>query len=304
MKRIKLLFTLVATFLSFTLWAQETQPWDIPEDQADKTAPAMFTPDMAKVGKDVYLKTCTSCHGDPGKNNPAKLNPVPSDLASPGVASQSDGTLHYKIVHGKGLMPAFKNTLSATDIWNVIAYIRSFHTDYVQLEPRVIKTFGGSSLKLTLEYLKEELKFKVLAVGVKDEMETPAEGVELALFANRYFGKLQLGESKTTNARGEAFFDVPENLPGNEKGELTLQAKVVDTDTYGDVLTNGVFAAGEPTNKPGLTEKRAMWNVGSMAPWWISLVYPLGVLAVLGTIGYILLLLKKVYSQGNDASDN
>jgi mono/diheme cytochrome c family protein len=304
MKRIKILITLAAIFLSFSLWAQETKPWDIPEDQANKTAPAMFTPDMAKVGKDVYLKTCTSCHGDPGKNNPAKLNPVPSDLASPGVASQSDGTLHYKIVHGKGLMPAFKNTLSATDIWNVIAYIRSFHTGYVQPEPRVIKTFGGSSLKLTLEYLKDELKFKVMAVGVKDEIETPAEGVELALFTNRYFGKLKLGESKTTNAQGEAFFDVPEGLPGNEKGELTLQAKVVDTDTYGDVLASGVFAAGEPSNKPGLTEKRAMWNVGSKAPWWISLAYPLGVLAVLGTIGYILLLLKKVYSQGNDASEN
>lgn len=302
MNRNKTIVGIIALFIAISLHAQDTT-WEVPDDQKGKTAPMMFTPDMEKAGAEVYLKNCKSCHGDVGKNNVAKLNPPPPDLASSLVSSETDGSLHYKIGHGKGLMPAFKNTLSNTDIWNVISYIRSFHKDYVQPKPSEAAAFAGKAIKLSMDYLADQGKFRIVAMGKEKEKDVPAEGVEVALFINRYFGKLKIGENKATNKEGEVFFEVPKKLPGNIEGDLQLEAKVVDSEKYGDAVANAEYKAGVPTDKPSLTAKRAMWNVRTKAPWWITLAYPLAVLGVFGTILYILLLLKKINTIGKKTSD-
>jgi len=299
MNRTHKLLTLFLLSLALTGWAQESV-WEVPADQAQKTAPALFTKEMQKSGQEVYLKNCKSCHGDPTQNNMAKLNPLPKDLGSLEVSKQSDGSFHYKLQVGKGLMPSFKNTLSNTDIWNVISYIRTFHKEYVQPKPTEVSSFGGSAVTLTLNYLPDLKQFKVLAMGKDKEKEVPAEGVEISLFAKRYFGLLKIADNQTTNKQGEVIFEEPKKLPGDKEGNLTVTAKAVDGEKYGDASVTKDFVAGVATQKPSLTEPRAMWNVVSKAPWWVTIAYPLAVLGVLGTIGYILLLLKKIYFLGKE----
>jgi hypothetical protein len=161
-------------------------------------------------------------------------------------------------------------------------------------------TFGGSAVKLALEYLAVAKQFRVIAMGKDNDKDVPAEGVEIALFAERYFGNLKLADSKTTNKDGIVLFDAPDNLPGDKEGVLKVLAKVTDTDTFGEASAKAEIKAGIPSNKPSLTEQRALWNVVSKAPWWITIAYPLAVLAAFGTIGYILLLLKKIYGLGKE----
>jgi len=297
LKHLLLIFFICSNFLVF---GDET-PWPVPADQAAITAPAMFTIDMVKMGEEVYLKNCKSCHGEIGKNNMVKLNPLPKDLST--VGAQTDGSFYYKIKEGRVAMPSFKNTLSVEDKWHVIAYIRSFHKDYVQPQPNVAVSFGGSAVTLKLEYIEVEKQFKVSAMGKDKGKDIPAEGVEIALFAERYFGNLKLADNKSTNKEGIVLFDLPKNLPANAEGLLKVLAKVTDPDKYGDALAKAEIKAGIPTNKPGLTEKRAMWNVVSKAPWWITIAYPLAVMAAFGTIGYIILLLKKIYVLGKDTTE-
>jgi mono/diheme cytochrome c family protein len=303
MNQIKNIAFFALVLSSFFAHGQENT-WVVPDDQRDKTAPALFNETMEKAGAEVYIKNCKSCHGDPGKNNVAQLNPLPPDMDSKLVSSETDGALHFKIANGKGLMPAFKNTLSNADVWNVISYIRTFHKNYVQPEPNEASVFGGSTIKLTLEYLANEQKFKVLALGKEKEKEIPAEGVDIVLFTKRYFGKLKLGEAKASNKDGIVFFDVPKNMPGNKEGILAIEARIVDTEKFGDASASGEYNAGVPTDKPSLTEKRAMWNVVSKAPWWITFAYPLAVLGVLATIFYIALLLKKIFIIGKESTKN
>lgn len=296
----KYLFISSIVFCFMGLKAQENT-WVVPDEQQDKTAPTMFSPEMVKEGEALYLKNCASCHGNPTQDNMNKfLKPIPSDLGSETVEKQTDGSLFFKITTGKGTMPSFKNVLSSSDTWNIISYVRSFHKNYIQPEPRIAKSFSGKEVSLKLSYLPENGKFIVTALGKEGETETPAEGVEIAIFTKRYFGKLKIADNKNTNKDGIARFDIPKSLPGDSIGNLEITAKVVDTEKYGEGKTTEIFKAGIENNKPSLTEKRAMWNVGRKAPWWITFAYPLAVLSVLATIGYILLLLKKIFVLGKN----
>jgi len=297
MKIIKNILSLLFIASYLFVNADET-PWPVPEDEQKKTAPALFTNEMKDSGKEIYLKNCKSCHGDIGQNNMVPLNPLPKDLST--VGAQSDGSFYYKIKEGRITMPSFKNTLSVADKWNVIAYIRSFHKDYLQPEPTKLVEFGGSAVTLILDFLEETNQFKVIANGKDKDVIVPAEGVEVAIFTERFFGNLKLADNKVTNKDGVALFEIPKKLPGDEHGNLKVIAKIADAEKYGEVEVSKEFSAGLPNNVPGLTEQRAMWNIVSKAPWWITFAYPIAVLAVFGTIGYILLLLRKVFLLGKE----
>ena len=54
-----------------------------------------------------------------------ELNIHPAKLSDPKVATESEGTLFWKITTGKKPMPAFGKRFSETDRWNLVNYIRT-----------------------------------------------------------------------------------------------------------------------------------------------------------------------------------
>lgn len=295
MKTIAKSLIIFFVFSNLLVLGEET-PWFVPQDKDDKTAPAIFTNDMAKAGNSLYQTNCKSCHGDIGANNMIKLDPLPKDLGT--VGTQSDGAFYYKIKEGRGSMPNFKNTLSVSDKWAVISYIRTFHTNYMQPKPHIAVVFAGNNIALELEYVAKNSQFKVSALGQEKGNDVYVEGVEISLFTERYFGNMKVTDNTTTNKKGVALFDLPKNLPADSAGNLRLIAKVTDAELYGEISIRKDIKAGVPTYKPSLTEQRAMWNVVTKAPLWITLAYPLSVLSVLIVLGYIVLLLRRIYILG------
>lgn len=89
-----------------------------------------------RQGNLLYEKYCVVCHGLSGEGdgfNAYNLNPRPYSLSdSTYMTALSNETLMEIISFGgKGvnksvLMPAYQNTLSKTQISNVVAYIRTF----------------------------------------------------------------------------------------------------------------------------------------------------------------------------------
>ena len=121
---------------------------------------------------------------------------------------------------------------------------------------------------------------------------------EIVLFVKRYFGRLQVDKTFRTDNEGKASFIFPNDLPGDKNGNLELIVKVNDNN-YGEIESNAILKKGIPTDKPALTEKRAIWNIMAKAPFWILLTYFLGVSLVLAVFLYIGCNLYKLWKLGN-----
>ncbi len=79
-------------------------------------------------GKALYTTYCVACHGNKGKGDgpaAAGLSKLPADHTSSIVQKQTDGALFWMISNGNTPMPAYSQSLSKTQIWELVNYIRS-----------------------------------------------------------------------------------------------------------------------------------------------------------------------------------
>ena len=81
-------------------------------------------------GKKVYVEKCLECHGQKGKGDgpeAADLEKKPADYTDKAKMSKfTDEDLKKVTREGKKPMPAFGKKLSAKEIEDVTAYIRTF----------------------------------------------------------------------------------------------------------------------------------------------------------------------------------
>ena len=106
----------------------KSDKWLSPAASAAKKNPITSTPESIGAGQKIYSKTCVMCHGKTGDaNGPAviELNIHPAKLSDPKLATESDGSLFWKITTGKKPMPAYGKRFSETDRWNLVNYIRT-----------------------------------------------------------------------------------------------------------------------------------------------------------------------------------
>ena len=287
--RLLLAILFVLGFASATFAAG----WDVPADKKAKNSNIKFDKASASEGEGIYTKNCLSCHGNPGKGNMMKsLNPIPPDLSAAQTQALTDGELQYILAVGRGLMPSFQNVMSESDRWKIISYLRSSNKNYVQV---ISKTDPAKSelVKIKTSYDNQKNKVNVLVTANEKTGVVVLKGAQVSLFAKRYFGNLQIEKQIVTDPNGIATFTFPTDLPGDKEGTVDLVVKVSD-DVYGEIESVSSFKIGVPTNLPGLTEKRAMWNVVTKAPIWLILTYLSGVLIVSACLIYVLLSLFKL----------
>jgi cytochrome c oxidase cbb3-type subunit 3 len=72
-----------------------------------------------------YQAKCAGCHGADGKGSPAMVKSMRvRDFASPEVQKESDEELIAITANGKNKMPGYAKSLKATQIKDLVAYIR------------------------------------------------------------------------------------------------------------------------------------------------------------------------------------
>jgi mono/diheme cytochrome c family protein len=295
MTRIFLVLLLITLF-ACQLSAQE---WIVPAENAAKLSPFAFSDSTRKVGGNLYNLNCKSCHGDPGKNNAVKLVPPPPDPVSTQMQKNTDGSLFYKVSEGRVLMPSFKNTLSAADLWRIISFIRGFNDKYSQeVAPKPAAGTFLEKVNFKITWDKDWGQVQIAVTSLKEQKRIPVPGAELKLFAKRYFGNLPIGETKTTDNQGIALFSFPTNLPGDSAGVVTLLVQPVDQGAFGETKAEASLAIGVPTNRQPLNEQRALWNVVQKTPIWLLLTYIFSVLTVWGFIFYVMLQLRMIFKSG------
>jgi mono/diheme cytochrome c family protein len=84
-------------------------------------------------GRQLFHRYCEVCHGPEAHGDgpaSASLPEHPEDLTR--IAPPPyfpDGVVAYRIANGQQSMPAWKDVLSADEIWDLINFIRSLHRE-------------------------------------------------------------------------------------------------------------------------------------------------------------------------------
>lgn len=121
---------LLTLFLCLLFLAASSQKQKFP---APASADALVNPLKANAqatleGKKVYIQYCAPCHGNKGKGDgiaaPGLPKP-PADHTSEFVQKQTDGALFWIISEGNNPMPIYKGTLTETQRWQLVNFIRT-----------------------------------------------------------------------------------------------------------------------------------------------------------------------------------
>lgn len=106
----------------------------VPEPYASLRDPLPDTPAVIDRGRTVFEENCASCHGPRGLGNGEagrELSPPPSNLAALTAMPmmRSGPYLYWATAEGGAVietaMPAFKDALSADEIWSVVHFVQA-----------------------------------------------------------------------------------------------------------------------------------------------------------------------------------
>jgi hypothetical protein len=135
--------------------------------------------------------------------------------------------------------------------------------------------------RLEITPVKEDslLTVKVKLVDVGTGTETPVAKTTLGIFVKRSFYPLKLGEG-TTDENGDATIEIPNNLPGNANGDITLIAKLDENDIYGNLEASTTKEWGIPVSDQLQEAPRALWS--AHPPVWMMITFAVLMITVWG----------------------
>lgn len=133
--------------------------------------------------------------------------------------------------------------------------------------------------RLEMTPVKEDslLTVKVKLTDLGTGTETPVDKTTIGIYVKRHFLPLKLGEG-TTDETGEASIEIPANLPGDTKGNLTLFARVDEHEIYGNMESAVVQQWGVPVSDQLQKQPRALWS--AHPPIWMLVTF----IILMGTV--------------------
>ena len=159
--------------------------------------------------------------------------------------------------------------------------------------------------KLLIDTLNEDDVRSIVAtlMELTDKGWVPVNETDIRIGVKRLGGILSAGtaEAFTTDAEGKAVAAFErDSLPGDNKGILTLVAKVEDNEQYGNLVMEMNAPWGEKATKgPDSFNERTLWATRDKAPYWLLLIANGIIITVWGTIIYLILQLFKIKKLGN-----
>jgi len=264
-----------------------SQEWLVPSDQSAITNPSDYTLENVKKGKEIYTRNCKSCHGDPGKNNPLALDPLPVDIASERMHANSQGDMFYKITNGRGLMPPFKASIPEDDRWKLVNFIMNFKPGATQL----LVDAPPVKAKLLASVNEEKSSVEILA-ELDDPGRVGLANAEVIVSANKTFGDIELGRT-LTNGSGRTEFLIPETVIGDEEGYVSIVVSLGDGYEANEVALEKA-KVGQQKVVPRLIRGEVLWSTNKNVQTWLLLSYIVAAGGAWLVIGYIIFQIIKI----------
>ena len=101
-----------------------------------------------------------------------------------------------------------------------------------------------------------------------------------------------------TDEEGYLHFQFPNDIPGDEQGEVTLVARVSDHDEYGTLEAIKTIDWGVPLEVGSGEQERALWASRSNAPLYLIILVNALILGIWGVIAYVIYQLVRIKNLG------
>ncbi len=264
-----------------------SQEWLVPPDQSAISNPSEYNLENVKRGKEIYTRNCQSCHGDPGKNNPLALVPLPVDIASERMHANSEGDMFYKITTGRGIMPPFEASIPEDDRWKLVSFIMNFKP-------------GGTQLLVDAPPVKAKLLASVnedkSTVEILAELDGPGRiglaNAPVIISAKKTFGDIELGRT-LTNENGRTEFLIPENVIGDEEGYVSIVVSLGDGYEANEVALEKA-RVGKNKVVPRLIRGEVLWSTNDNIQLWLLFSYIVAAGGAWLVIGYVIVQIIKI----------
>ena len=122
---------------------------------------------------------------------------------------------------------------------------------------------------------------------ISDSLKKPLTAVPVIYNVKRLFGDMIIGENNMKD--GKSQLDFPTNIPGDQDGNLSISAKIVDHELYGNVRVGDMVQWGIPVSHKVEKLPRALW---SNAPVWMIIAM---IVIVAGAWYHYFLALHKLF---------
>ncbi len=136
---------------------------------------------------------------------------------------------------------------------------------------------------IKLSFVTEDTVKVCKAVVMNSETE-PASEVSVVFFVKRFFGMLPIETSVSTNEKGVAIVKYPLTVPVDDKGNVTVVARLEDDES---VAAEANSPWGIKINPEDVAKKNALWAPRSNVALTLMLVSNLIILAIWGVMAYI-----------------
>jgi hypothetical protein len=238
--------------------------------------------------KIVYLLVNTKTKVD------KKFQPVKNSIIDLYLDSAAENNLVAKVTTddaGKAkavLPPGLKTAWESSASHKFLAVAEaSKDFDKTEGEATVTKT------KLSIDTVSdaETRSITVTVLALKGSEWVPAKDVEMKIGISRMGGILSAGDDPTytTDSSGSVTVELKkDSLPGDEKGNIVLAAKVEENDIYGNLLLEKTVPWGvafKPDNN--FFNQRTLWTTRNRTPVWLLFMAYSILLGVWGTILYL-----------------
>jgi mono/diheme cytochrome c family protein len=136
----------VASSLGQSAGNAAAQEWTAPSRASRKQNPIAADPATIAKGKELFTAACLPCHGPSGRGDGPSAATLerngtrvrPGNLSDPKMWLQSDGAIFWKISEGNTPMPAFQETFTEEQRWQVVNYVRTL-APHSALSPQTTK---------------------------------------------------------------------------------------------------------------------------------------------------------------------
>lgn len=161
----------------------------------------------------------------------------------------------------------------------------------------VIDTLNDGESKTVTAQLKEKTGDEWVAV----------KEIEMKLGVKRMLENLTVGDAETytsdSSGTANAVF-IRDSLPGDNKGNIILVAKVEENDTYGNLIVEKQVPWGKPVIAESHFWHRTLWSTGNRAPIWLLFIALSIIVGVWGTFIYLIMQLLKMKRMGKEYERN